>query len=60
MKDLLFKLAELDSHILSDLDKAEIAIVIADADKCLVDSADEGLQLLRVCSVIQKSFKGKQ
>lgn len=60
MKALLFKLVKLDSHILSDLDKVEIAIVIADADKCLVDSADEGLQLLRVCSVIQKTFKGKQ
>jgi replication factor C subunit 2/4 len=60
MKDILFKLAKLDSLVLSDLNKAEIAIVIADADKCLVDSADDGLQLLRVCSLILKCFKSQQ
>jgi len=60
MKDLLFKLAKLDSLALNDMNKAEIAIAIADADKCLVDSADEGLQLLRVCSLVQKCFKNLQ
>jgi replication factor C subunit 2/4 len=59
MKDLLVKLSKLDSAILSDKYKAEIAIMIADADKCLIDSADDGLQLLRVCSLIFKSFRSQ-
>lgn len=57
MKDLLLKLSKMDESVLSDSQKAEIAIAIADADKCLVDSADEELQLLRVCALIHKCFK---
>ncbi|GFH59916.1 replication factor C subunit 2/4 [Chaetoceros tenuissimus] len=57
MKDLLNRVMVLDDKILKELHKANIAIKIAEADKCLVDSADEGLQLLMVCSLILKCFK---
>lgn len=36
--------------ILTELDKAELAIRIAQAEKCMMDGADEYLQLLTVCS----------
>lgn len=35
---------------LSELDKAELAIRIAEAEKCMMDGADEYLQLMTVCS----------
>ena len=57
MKDLLMKLMKMEEKDLSELHKAEIAIKVAEADKCLVDSADEGLQLLMVCSLILKCFR---
>lgn len=57
MKDLLMKLMKMEEKDLSELHKANIAIKIAEADKCLVDSADEGLQLLMVCSLILKCFR---
>ena len=57
MKALLDKLIELDEKSLSEVHKATIAIKIAEADKSLIDSADEGLQLLMVCSLILKCFK---
>lgn len=56
MKGLLKKLMVLDSKTLSDPKKAKIAIKIAEADKNLIDSADETLQLLVVCSLILKCF----
>jgi replication factor C subunit 2/4 len=36
-------------NTLSELDKAELAIRIAEAEKCMMDGADEYLQLLTVC-----------
>ncbi len=56
MKGLFKKLIVLDSKTLSDPKKAKIAIKIAEADKNLIDSADETLQLLVVCSLILKCF----
>ena len=46
MKGLLTKLMVMDSKDLSEGKKARIAIKIAEADKNLIDSADETLQLL--------------
>mmetsp|Transcript_20819 Transcript_20819/g.26871 ORF Transcript_20819/g.26871 Transcript_20819/m.26871 type:complete len:363 (+) Transcript_20819:171-1259(+) len=37
---------------LNDTRKAQIAIKIAEANKCLVDGADEFLQIMSVCSLI--------
>lgn len=56
MKGLLTKLMVMDSKDLSEGKKAQIAIKIAEADKNLIDSADETLQLLVVCSLILKCF----
>jgi replication factor C subunit 2/4 len=56
MKELLRKLMVLDSKVLSEVHKAQIAIKIAEADKNLVDSADETLQLLVVCSLVLNYF----
>ena len=49
-----------DSSTLSEMGKAKIAIKIAEADKHLVDSADEALQLMAVCSLMLQCFKEKQ
>ena len=56
MKELLKQLIVMDSKTLSEVNKANIAIKIAEAEKNLVDSADETLQLLLVCSLILKCF----
>lgn len=56
MKELFKKVIVMDSKVLSEMDKANIAIKIAEAEKNLVDSADETLQLLVVCSLILKCF----
>ena len=48
---------DMDEKDLSEVHKAEIAIKIAEADKCLIDSADESLQLLMVCSLVLKCFR---
>mmetsp|Transcript_26368 Transcript_26368/g.40299 ORF Transcript_26368/g.40299 Transcript_26368/m.40299 type:complete len:375 (+) Transcript_26368:265-1389(+) len=58
MKALLEKLIALDDKKLNEANKARIAIKIAEADKNLVDCADEKLQLLLVCSLTLKCFKG--
>jgi replication factor C subunit 2/4 len=61
MKALLKKiLISEDAITLSEMGKAKIAIKIAEADKNLIDSADESLQLLSVCSLILQCFKEKQ
>jgi replication factor C subunit 2/4 len=57
MKDLLKRITKMDSKVLSDIYKAQIAIKIAEADKNLVDSADETLQLMVICSLILKCFR---
>jgi len=57
MKVLLEELIKLDEKVLSEVNKATIAIKIAEADKSLVDGADESLQLLMVSSLILKCFK---
>lgn len=57
MKMLLPRIIKLDEKDLSEVHKAEIAIKFAEADKCLIDSADESLQLLLVCALIMKCFK---
>lgn len=36
--------------------KAKIALVLGEADKCLTDGADEGLQLLNCCAKIRKAL----
>lgn len=56
MKELLKRLLVFEEKVLSDVDKAKIAIKIAEADKNLIDSADETLQLMVVCSLILKCF----
>jgi len=42
---------------LSDASKAQISLKIAECDKCLVDGADEKLQLLDVCALVFKCLK---
>ena len=56
MKALLRRLMAFEEKVLSDVDKAKIAIKIAEADKNLIDSADETLQLLVISSLILKCF----
>lgn len=56
LKGLLKKLMVLDAKDLSEVKKAKIAIRIAEAEKSLIDGADETLQLLAVCSLILKCF----
>jgi replication factor C subunit 2/4 len=67
MKSLLKKILISDDSTtttattsLSEMGKAKIAIKIAEADKNLIDSADEFLQLLSVCSLILQCFKERQ
>lgn len=60
MKALLKQILILDNSTLSEMGKAKIAIKIAEADKNLVDSADEGLQLMAVCSLMLQCFKERQ
>mmetsp|Transcript_1595 Transcript_1595/g.1908 ORF Transcript_1595/g.1908 Transcript_1595/m.1908 type:complete len:394 (+) Transcript_1595:524-1705(+) len=57
MKELLRELIAMDEKTLSEEHKAQIAIKVAEADKHLVDCADENLQLLLVCSLVLKCFK---
>jgi len=57
MGALLTEITVLDSKNVSELNKADIAIRIAEADKKLIDGADELLQLLMVCSFILRCFK---
>ncbi len=57
MKMLLEQVIDMDEKVLSEVHKSDIAIKIAEADKSLIDSADEHLQLLMVCSLILKCFK---
>lgn len=57
MKMLASKIIEAEEKDLSEMHKAEIAIKIAEADKCLIDSADESLQLLMVCSLVLKCYR---
>ncbi len=40
----------INDSTLSELDKAQLAIRVAEAEKCMMDGADEYLQLLTVCS----------
>jgi len=40
----------------SDVQKSKMCIAIADAERCLIDGADEWLQLLHILSVIAKSY----
>jgi len=56
MKALLIILIKLDSKELSESHKSSIAVKVAEVDKNLIDSADEQLQLLAVCSLILKCF----
>lgn len=61
MKALLKKILVLDSTTtLNEMNKAKIAIKIAEADKNLIDSADESLQLMAVCSLMMQCFKEPQ
>ena len=45
---------------LDDDDKALISMKMAEADKCLVDGADDLLQLLSVCSIASKCIMRKK
>ena len=49
----------IDDNI-SDVNKAQMAIRIAEANKCLVDGADELLQFMAVCSLGVQCFSAKQ
>ena len=42
---------------LSDASKSQISLKIAECDKCLVDGADENLQLLDVSALVLRCFK---
>ena len=44
------------STSLSDLAKANVSIGMAESDKCLLDGADDYLQLLHVCSLLQQEM----
>jgi len=44
---------------ISDKRRGFVCTQLADADKCLVDGADESLQLLNVASVVQQILNGK-
>lgn len=57
MKALFKKLIILDEKILSEENKAQIGIKVAEADKDLMDCADENLQLLLLCSLVLNCFK---
>jgi len=54
---ILERIMDMTQNELGDLQKAGIAIRIAEMDKLLVDGADETLQLVALCSFIQHSFK---
>lgn len=43
---------------LKDTQRAAVCTALAEADKCLVDGADEFLQLLHVASVAQQAISG--
>jgi replication factor C subunit 2/4 len=45
-----------DDTVLNDFDKANVSICMAEAEKNMVEGADEELQLMRVCSMIWTSF----
>jgi replication factor C subunit 2/4 len=45
-----------DDNRLDDLSKADLAIRMAEAEKNMVEGADEELQLMRVCSLVWTSF----
>jgi replication factor C subunit 2/4 len=58
-------LAALSKYVISlesldDLAKAEVSIRIAEADKKLIDGADEVLQLMNVCSMAVRCFSSSQ
>jgi replication factor C subunit 2/4 len=49
---LLTRILEEDDRLLEELSRAQIAIRIAEAEKNMIDGADEYLQLMTVCSLI--------
>lgn len=53
---LEFQAGLLEDATLKDPQRAKICTVLAEADKCLVDGADEFLQLLHVASVAQQAI----
>jgi replication factor C subunit 2/4 len=53
---LEFQAGLLKDQSLKDPQRARICTVLAEADKCLVDGADEFLQLLHVASVAQQAI----
>ena len=53
---LEFQAGLLKDVTLKDPQRAKICTVLAQADKCLVDGADEFLQLLHVASVAQQAI----
>lgn len=53
---LEFQAALVKEHALKDTQRATICTALAVADKCLVDGADEFLQLLHVASVAQQAI----
>lgn len=46
----------LEDPVLTEACKADISIRIAEAEKCMIDGADEYLQLTTVCSLVQTCF----
>lgn len=54
---LFEKVKQMDGEELTDWKKSQIAIKMAEVDKCLTDGADNLLQLLTICSLILKCFK---
>jgi replication factor C subunit 2/4 len=51
--------AVLEDASISDKRRGMICTQLADADKCLVDGADETLQMLNVASIVQQVLNGK-
>ena len=51
--------AVLEDKSLSDKRRALVCTQLADSDKCLVDGADESLQLLHTASIMQQVLNGR-
>ena len=51
--------AVLEDGSMTDKRKGLICTQLADSDKCLVDGADESLQLLNTASIVQQVLNGR-
>lgn len=54
---LLQKFAAMPAETLDEMSKARLAIRIAEAEHCMLDGADEYLQLMTVCGLAMQCFQ---